>query len=111
MRFPSFIKLPRHRRFEITPRYYDPIKEEIEERTRRIKEEMDGNPSGYRPSHIQFDRKTKSGPTSSGLQLIIAAGLGTVTLGWLYFGNQIFYTLWIIVPFYLFFRLRKSSRK
>ncbi|MDW7695312.1 hypothetical protein R9C00_28010 [Flammeovirgaceae bacterium SG7u.111] len=29
-KFPSFLKLPSHTRFEFTPRYYDPVKEEIE---------------------------------------------------------------------------------
>jgi hypothetical protein len=36
----SFIKLPRHKRFEYTPRYWDPEKEEREERVRQIKREM-----------------------------------------------------------------------
>ena len=36
----SFIKLPRHKQFEYTPRYWDPEKEEREERIRQIKREM-----------------------------------------------------------------------
>ena len=112
MRFPSLFRVSRYQRFEIKPRYYDPIKEEIEERTRRIKESMDGNDNGeYTPAQISFKRKAKSAPATSMIQLGIAALLGVMLLGWLQFGNEIFYyLLWIIVPGYLFYRL-KSIRK
>ena len=40
MGIPRFIKLPGHKRFEYTPRYWDPEKEEFEERVRLIKQEM-----------------------------------------------------------------------
>lgn len=111
MRFPSFIKVSKYRRFDMEPRYYDPIKEEIEERTARIRQEMkagEGHPD-HVPGRISFERKTASIPNSSFLQLLIAAVLGTTVIGWLYFGNQIFYSLWLAVPVYLYFRLRKKN--
>ena len=37
---PRFIKLPGHKRFEYSPRYWDPEKEEFEERVRQSKLEM-----------------------------------------------------------------------
>jgi hypothetical protein len=40
MKFPSIFRTATPMRFEIKPRYYDPIKEEIEERTARIREEL-----------------------------------------------------------------------
>ena len=57
---PSLVKLPRHRKFDFEPRFYDPIKEEIEERVSKIHKEMDedekakNNPD-YIP-RIRFDR-------------------------------------------------------
>ncbi len=33
-RLPSFFKIPSNNRFEYNPRYFDPAKEELEERTR-----------------------------------------------------------------------------
>lgn len=36
----SFFKTPQHKRFEYTPRIWDPAKEEREERVKRIQEEM-----------------------------------------------------------------------
>lgn len=40
MGIPRFIKLPGHKQFNYTPRYWDPEKEEREERIRQIKMEM-----------------------------------------------------------------------
>jgi hypothetical protein len=40
MGIPRFIKLPKHKKFSYSPRYWDPVKEEREERIRRIKLEM-----------------------------------------------------------------------
>ncbi|MEQ8626580.1 hypothetical protein [Ekhidna sp.] len=112
MRFPSLFRLPKHQQFRIQPRYYDPVKEEIKERTERIKEEMEGKEiSDYRASKINFKRKTKSAPFTSMLQLGIAALLGVMVLGWLQFGNEVFYyLLWVAVPIYLLYRL-KTLRK
>ena len=40
MGVPRFIKLPGHKRFEYSPRYWDPEKEEFEERVRQIQQEI-----------------------------------------------------------------------
>ena len=40
MGIPRVIKLPGHKRYEYTPRYWDPEKEEFEERVRQIKQEI-----------------------------------------------------------------------
>ena len=113
MRFPSLFRLPRHQQFHIQPRYYDPVKEEIKERTERIKKSMDGErDTDYTPAQISFKRKTKSAPATSMIQLLIAAVLGMMILGWLEFGNDIFfYLLWIVVPAYIFYRLKILRRR
>jgi len=113
MRFPSLFRLPRYQQFDIKPRYYDPIKEEIKERTERIKRGLNSSDAeDYQPAHISFKRKTKSAPMTSMLQLFIAAILCMLILGWLQFGNEFFYyILWIIVPGYLFYRLRSLRKR
>ncbi len=111
MKFPSFIKVNKYKRFEITPRYYDPIKEEIAQRTERIKREMNGEEPTYVSGRISFERKSASIPSQSFLQLIIASVLGLGVVGWLYFGNEILYALWLAVPVYLYFRFRKPAKK
>ena len=113
MRFPSLFRLPRHQQFHIQPRYYDPVKEEIKERTERIKQSMDrGEEMNYQPGQISFKRKSKSAPATSMIQLGIAALLGVMILGWLEFGNDIiYYLLWIILPAYFLYRIKSFRRK
>lgn len=41
MKFPSIFRTATPMRFDIKPRYYDPIREELEERTSRIKKELE----------------------------------------------------------------------
>lgn len=108
MKFPSIVKTARYRRFEMEPRYYDPIKEEIEERTERIKREIKGDyDPQYAGGRIAFDRKTRKTASASLVQLAIAALLSLGVVGWFYLGNDIFYAMWLAVPLYLYFRLRK----
>ena len=40
-KLPSFIKLPRHKKFEYKPLYYDARKEALQERIKKIKREME----------------------------------------------------------------------
>ena len=111
MRFPSLFRLPSHQRFNIEPRYYDPIKEEIEERTERIKREQGNKASEFMPRRISFERRSRTELNTSFLQLLIAAILGVLLIGWLYFGNQVFNVLWLVLPAYLFFRLRGIKKR
>lgn len=114
MRFPSLFRLPRHQQFHIQPRYYDPVKEEIKERTERIKQSMEGKDNGeYQPAQISFKRRSKSAaPSTSMIQLLIAALLGALILGWLEYGSQVFYyILWLVIPAYLLFRLKTLRKK
>ena len=77
MRF--LFRIPRHQQFQIKPRYYDPIKEEIKERTERIKQRMeDSGEEDYQPTRIEFKRKTRSASSTSILQLGIATALGGI---------------------------------
>jgi hypothetical protein len=41
MKLPSIFRLPQHKRFSFTPRYYDPIKEDIANRTALIKRQLE----------------------------------------------------------------------
>jgi len=109
MRFPSLFKTPKHQQFEIKPRYYDPVKEFIEERRALVQGEQQAEKSDLpHLSRIRFERrKTSSGLNTSLLQLIIALILTVLIVGWLFFGNVIVYVGVAIVPIYLYFRIRK----
>ena len=75
MKLPSLFKTPKYRKFDYNPRYYDPVKEEVEERVQRIKREMgEGEADSERPrkSAIRFRRDTQSKTTKqSNHRLII----------------------------------------
>lgn len=79
----SFIKLPRHKRFEYTPRYWDPEKEERESRVRQIKKEMgievSSNPTRTTIRRGSFrqrqKQKTKATRASNIRLLVILAAL------------------------------------
>ena len=111
MRFTSLFRIPRYQRFHIEPRYYDPIKEDIAQRVENMKKELESK-ADLSPSKIAFKRKAKLSQEISFIQPIIALFLFVVVLGWLEFGNEFFYyLLWVLIPAYLLFKIRKSSRR
>lgn len=83
MGIPRFIKLPSYNRFNYSPRYWDPEKEEREERIRQIKHEMgievpsDPNRTTIkRGSFRQAGKKAKVKATrSSNIRLLIILGV------------------------------------
>lgn len=132
MKFPSVFRSTSYSRFDIKPRYYDPVKEEIEQRTSRIKKELeaegaiinDGNESdfyyksGIKGSFAQHrgikeratNPFTSTGMIRSLIFLILTGSLG----GYIYLGPVIFeymlYLAAIVAGIYFFFRL-KPKRK
>lgn len=110
MRFPSLFRVPRHQQFDIKPRYYDPVKEFIDERKAIAnRKEDDDTIHSYSASRIRFERrKTSGGMSTSLMQLIIALFLSTLVVGWLYLGNDILYLTLILVPVYFYFRFKKK---
>jgi len=81
MNIPSFFKIARHRQFNYNPVYYDPEKEEREERRREIKREMGikDEEGEYRPTIKRGSMKTyfkgnKRAERNSNLRLILIIG-------------------------------------
>lgn len=116
MKLPSLIKSPSYQRFAVKPRYYDPIKEDIENRTSRIKAEMgmiDSNlDPGYRSQIAGSFRKNmkhaKGGVDSvTTLRLIIFVVLVLFAGGFVYIGKEVFYLGLLYIPFLLWKRMRK----
>ena len=111
MRLPSIVRVSKPRRFNITPRHYDPVKEEIEQRTLAIKKELEekgilvANPSetdfsaGYQSS-IRGAFRAKSKVKSSSfvgkpglIRLIIFVLLLGGLAGYIYLGTEVLYYL------------------
>ncbi|WP_226390124.1 hypothetical protein [Penaeicola halotolerans] len=123
MKFPSIIRTAKNQRFNIEPRYYDPIKEEIEQRTSRIKKELEGeNSEGseddyvYESSRIRGafkeakGRNYKSKDTEGRaaiIRMVIIICLIGLLAGYYYYGNQVFYIFALAFPLYFYLRIRK----
>lgn len=109
MRFPSLFRLPRYQQFEIKPRYYDPVKEFVEERKSLIEKGKSDKITDYSSSRIRFERrKSSEGINTSLLQLVIALVLAGMIVGWLYLGNDMLYVTLGLIPLYFYLRFRKK---
>ncbi len=113
MKFPSLFRTPRPQRFNVVPRYYDPIKEDIDNRTSRIKKEIevlkDGEPAQSSSISAAFSRRSRDNRKSSTVQLLLILFFITASVGYLQFGNNILYLFLIIVPIYLYFRMKGKA--
>jgi len=107
MKLPTIFRTASHQRFSIKPRYYDPIKEEIEERTARIKMELEqegeieqdsDSPSPRRPmmkgsfSTFRSNKPRENAVFNSStlLRTLLFLGMVLSAFGYIYVGPQIF---------------------
>ena len=117
IKLPSLTKKPKYQRFHIEPRYYDPIKEDIENRTSRIKAELgmsekEAADLGYSSQISGSFRKnlkhTKGNvDQTSMIRLIVLIALVLFAGGFIYIGSEVFYVLLLYVPFYLWKKFRR----
>ena len=106
MKLPSIINIPAYLRFKYEPRFYDPVKEDIDGRRTRIKRQIDGEKrrgtySSATRIEGSFTRRTPYEGKSSFLRLTIAAILFSGVVGFLYFGNIALYITLAIVFGYI----------
>jgi uncharacterized ion transporter superfamily protein YfcC len=135
MKFPQIFRTSQPMRFDIKPRYYDPVKEEIEQRTARIKKELqaDGKlpfseeeeeglqfySSSIRGSFTggsQIKGRTSSALHSAGMiRLVIFVLLIGGLFGYIYYGPEAIYIILYLVGgislLVLFFRLKRNQHK
>ncbi|MEB2774763.1 hypothetical protein SYJ56_05565 [Algoriphagus sp. D3-2-R+10] len=135
MKFPSVFRTAAPMRFDIKPRYYDPVKEEIEQRTSQIKKELeaqglldksDGTArdfgsygAGIRGSFAQHKGiKDRGGvnmfaSTAMIRTFIFLLLLGSI-FGYVYLGPVIFeymaYVIALGASIYFFFRLKPKKK-
>jgi Flp pilus assembly protein TadB len=129
MKFPQlFTKIPRHKRFDYTPRHYDPQEVERKERELRIRQELmregkidheldSGEDESYRSRIAGSFRNAKrtttaqSDPSANMLRLIITLILSVGLIAFLQFGkNALIGVALVFIPFYLYLKFRKSRR-
>jgi Flp pilus assembly protein TadB len=122
MKFLSlFTKTPQHQRFNYVPRFYDPQKEEMEEREKRIKEEIEKE-KGVSNEDDPFKHRTRMAGafqaarkrgnpkgvsmSSTMIRLSILLFLTIFIIAYLEYGKPALYSLILIVPFYLYLRFK-----
>ena len=74
MKIPSIVNIPKNKRFEFQPRYYDPVKEELHERIEKIKREHNAKNNAnisFEQRKIKFERKNKKKKIELSLQLYL----------------------------------------
>ncbi len=120
MKFVSlFTKAPSHQRFSYNPRFYDPKKEEMEERENRIKSEIarergetldsDSHRSRIAGSFHAARRRSKasSEPNSAILRSVILLCMVLFLMAFLTWGKDAIYGLFVIIPVYIYFKFKK----
>jgi hypothetical protein len=131
MKLPSIFKTASYQRFEIKPRYYDPIKEEIEARTAQIKMELEREGEIEQSSDSQSPRRPmmkgsfttfrSNKPREKAvfdsttlLRTVLFLGMVLSAFGYIYIGPQVFtymgYTAGGIAGFYYLLRFLKSRK-
>ncbi|HEY8511530.1 MAG TPA: hypothetical protein VIL31_06200 [Cyclobacteriaceae bacterium] len=132
MKFPSFFtKVPKHKKFSFTPRFYDEREYELKEREERIRKELesrkaagdpveDVDPSmfGYREriagSFRSSSRRSLQGrtpPSAILMRFVIFTFLAVWVVAYLEYGNVAFYGLLLIFPIYFLMRSGGTSQR
>lgn len=122
MKFLSlFTKAPQHQRFNYEPRYYDPVKEELQKREARIKQELarergeqiedNKHRSRIAGSFHSARKRSKGGSGTSATMIRFGIILFMVVffIAYLEFGRPVLYSLFAIVPIYFYFRFKKTG--
>jgi len=127
MKFLSvFTKAPKHQRFNYTPRFYDPVKEELEQRESRIKLEIAREKGTAIPEDLKGHRGRISGAFQAARKRnnsVVATGTGinptilrlgillfmtVFIIAFLEFGKPALYLLILVVPFYLYLKFKSK---
>lgn len=118
MKVPSLLRIPKHQKFHIQPRYYDPVKEEIEQRISNIKKEMEGENnedstqyrSRMRGAFVRqksyrggYKIGQKIGASQFLMILVVTGGF----VGYLFYGNIALYSMGAVIALYYYLRRSK----
>ena len=111
MRLPTLTRLPKNKRFNFQPRYYDPVKEELEERTSRIKSELDQSKADtYRENiSMSFRRRRKAERKSGVMQFGFVIAFVLIFIGYLSFGEKFFFSFLILIPIYIWLKMKRRD--
>jgi uncharacterized membrane protein YhaH (DUF805 family) len=112
MKLPSLVRVPKYRRFNFEPRHYDPIKEELKNRTERIENElksskdvkMDEFAVRQRISEAFVRDRNKTGGNLGSTQLFFVALISASFVGFWYIGLPAFIITGVIIFLYILYQ-------
>ncbi len=121
MKLPSLLPRQSNKRFEFSPRYYDPVKEDIKNRTEMIRRELQGSevdldeesPTyGLRIKGAYSRRATPASANNAGaLRLLIIVVLGLFFYAYFTSNNIAFIVLFLILGLYFWARKKGLLEK
>ena len=112
MKIPSITKLPKYKRFEFQPRYYDPVKEMIDQKMKDAQMELDTEQTeeyeGYaKRIKAGFRKKSQIEKQKTDFsQSFFVLCFSSFFILYFYYGNLAFWLLAIMFPLYLWLKLR-----
>lgn len=111
MKIPLLSRRVQHKRFNFEPRHYDPVKEDIKNRTARISAEIRQERSTDHSENIRaaFKSAEKRERSISFTQLFIMFLLLGAVLGWMYYGNTAIYIFLAIFLLFIYLKSRAKS--
>jgi uncharacterized membrane protein YhaH (DUF805 family) len=113
MKLPSLVRVPKYKRFNFEPRHYDPVKEEIKNRTERIRSELKSSDSSdvtdtangilvkQRISEAFVRSKRPTSGKINGLQLFLVLLISATFVGFLYIGFPALIITGVIIFLYI----------
>jgi hypothetical protein len=122
MKFVSlFTKAPNYKRFAYEPRFYDPKAEERKDREERIRHEIElerGQKSELGTDHRKRmlgsfhsarkrSKTTKDTLNSALIRFGVLLYLALFIMAFLQWGKVVFYSFFLFLPVYLYFKFRK----
>lgn len=116
MKIPSLLRTPKYQRYHIEPRYYDPVKEELQEREARIKQSMLADNTRNKENTISKNstlhgsftgRRTSRKGSASFAQMIIMLLLSALIFGYIYLGDVALYTVVGISSVLLYLKIKR----
>jgi hypothetical protein len=115
MKVPSLFRIPKYQQYKIVPRYYDPIKEDIDQRTAQIKNELESrgdsnlsNRSSRLAGAFTKSRGQSKGGSATFMQLIIMMLLAFLVFGYIYLGNVALYIFLTLSSVLLFLKIKRK---
>lgn len=115
-RIPSFFRTAKNQSFHYEPRYYDPVKEDLQNREKEIRETLNmeheksqtkGIGTNIRGSFRGNSSRSSVGNNAGLIRMLLITVMGGGLLGYWYIGNDVLYFLLAIPLIYFLLKFLK----